>query len=252
MSTTPSALTRVLSLPDLLEPILLCLPPRDLLLAQLISRHFHSLITNSPLIQPALFFRPAPSKPNTTPTTNPLLAEHFPHFFTVHEDARRSWQLPSFEKLMRMPWISSLQTSTVSRTQTPFLRREASWRRMLLMQPPPRDLHLLLQACSRREFLSTAKLPFAESEAGGVTMDVVYDIVVSFVTVEMASGFSLIFESAEEGTPKLTLRLTYTVQCIMGSRERTRKTRRGILESEGQGLVYEDLEDKWVRVEVED
>ncbi|KAK5719790.1 hypothetical protein LTR17_015161 [Elasticomyces elasticus] len=50
---------KVLSLPELLEPILLDLSTRDLLFAQKVCKTWHEIIASTPSVQKALFFRPS-------------------------------------------------------------------------------------------------------------------------------------------------------------------------------------------------
>ena len=53
------AANKVLGTNELLEAILLCLPARDILLGQRVSRTWHDAVTRSPILQRALFLAPA-------------------------------------------------------------------------------------------------------------------------------------------------------------------------------------------------
>ena len=73
-----SAGSRLASIPELLEVVLLHLPIRDLLLAQRVSRCFKALIDRSQTIQGRLFFLPESEPPGLRETDvriNPLLVD---------------------------------------------------------------------------------------------------------------------------------------------------------------------------------
>jgi hypothetical protein len=120
----------VWAITEIAENILAHLPMKDLLLAQRVSTGWQVLIASSPALQELLFMRPRQPEanqsvsPNSMPTRqfNPLLIEHMSMWFSPQErNARQS--------VKDVPW-----GQTVSRLV--FLRKEASWRRMLLAQPP--------------------------------------------------------------------------------------------------------------------
>ncbi|KAF4548780.1 Hypothetical protein D9617_25g061100 [Elsinoe fawcettii] len=173
MDTSPSATALVLSTPELLELILSHLPPIHLLLTQRTSTFFHHLITTSPLLQQLLFLRPnwslqghyASTKPGPRPLNNLMLRHITPSLYptmtlrslsftspTALLAAQESLSLPSCP-LPSPPeketgfWAWSINVSLPS---TSFLDscpeavryEHASWRRMLLSQPPPTELHL--------------------------------------------------------------------------------------------------------------
>ncbi|KAJ7622212.1 hypothetical protein FB45DRAFT_927247 [Roridomyces roridus] len=123
MSTTRDT---VISTPELLALILARLPMRDVLVsAPLVSKAWHAVIL-LPIVQRALFFQPEPASDDATPIPNPLLAELFPPFFTESGENRWSW--PGHSKaIMSMPWAKAPDA---------FKCEDASWRRMLLSQPP--------------------------------------------------------------------------------------------------------------------
>lgn len=97
----PGSRDKVLHTPELLEAVLGSLDIRTLLTsAQLVSRAWHSLITHSPSLQRALYFRPDDGGERLTSTNagahdaegdlglNPLLAEVFPSFFQPFRPCR--------------------------------------------------------------------------------------------------------------------------------------------------------------------
>ncbi|KAJ7460084.1 hypothetical protein B0H11DRAFT_1622585, partial [Mycena galericulata] len=121
MSTAKDA---VISTPELLELTLAQLPMRELLLtAPLVSKTWQA-ITFAPSLQRALFFEADPS--SSEPVQNPILVEMFPPFFGPETRSRWSWPGTS-DTIMAMPW---------SKAPDAFSRKEASWRRMLVCQPP--------------------------------------------------------------------------------------------------------------------
>jgi hypothetical protein len=166
--------SKVLTTPELLETILLHLDTRTLLVsAQRVCQTWKVLIQTSPTIQQALFFRPTASNPNSKkanlhghaksicnsllssplkkdtiseqgsmngdkfpcsqPIYNPLLVQAFPPFFPLvyegdlTEEEKRQKSLFSFK---RLDMLSSQEKKTA------YMRKEASWRKMLLCQPP--------------------------------------------------------------------------------------------------------------------
>ncbi|KAJ7864240.1 hypothetical protein B0H14DRAFT_2505078 [Mycena olivaceomarginata] len=140
----------VISMPELLEHTLTHLPMHDLLVAApLVSKRWQA-ITLSPALQRALFFEPDFSVAEYI--RNPLLVEMFPPFFAAplveeyerdeedeefeddegYEDCQLSWpgQSPA---LLAMPW---------ARVPESFKRADASWRRMLVTQPPTQTMRV--------------------------------------------------------------------------------------------------------------
>lgn len=124
MQPQDSAQQRVLWTTDTLELVLVQLDIQTLLLAQRTCRLWHSLITTSPSIQKALFYLPRDVK---KPIYNPILAKAFPAFFphptTGMTDAHFTFM--TFDSIQNPDKIIA------------YNRREASWRRMLVRQPPP-------------------------------------------------------------------------------------------------------------------
>ncbi|KAF8144400.1 hypothetical protein K438DRAFT_1426589, partial [Mycena galopus ATCC 62051] len=129
----------VLSIPELLELILVRLPMRDLLVtAPLVSKTWHAA-TLSPELQRALFFEPDALSP---PIRNPLLMETFPPFFAVPPPNQNRWLWPGTpDAIKAMPW---------SRAPEAFKRANASWRRMLVTQPPTRTMVIISTSYGRR------------------------------------------------------------------------------------------------------
>ncbi|ORY12097.1 hypothetical protein BCR34DRAFT_600852 [Clohesyomyces aquaticus] len=159
-----SACEDVIGTPELAEAILLQMTARDLLQAQRISRYIKILIQSSPRLQQALFFRAAPASKKWF--VNPLLRESFlPWIVIPHPEVR---SLPSHEDLERLDW-----TFTPERKDA-FLRPEASWRRMFLIQPPPTELSIFYHKNYGQVYKT--QISFKDSDSKGVTMDAIYDI----------------------------------------------------------------------------
>ncbi|KAE8380672.1 hypothetical protein BDV26DRAFT_279302 [Aspergillus bertholletiae] len=122
---------KVFLIPEILEQILLQTPPQTLITsAQRISQTWYSLICTSPQIQEILFFRP---KRSTTPrntarrTLNPFLSHKiWPHLF------RKRLQS---QKIGTTYYGYSLPPADPDEEEI-YLRPRASWRRMLVQQPP--------------------------------------------------------------------------------------------------------------------
>ncbi|KAF7346435.1 putative MFS transporter [Mycena sanguinolenta] len=153
----------VISTPELLEQILVHLPIRDLLVAApLVSKTWHA-VTLSPALQRALFFEPDPLASASTRVKNPLLAETFPPFF--EDDPHWSGNLEAIES---MPW---------SKAPDAFKRQEASWRRMLVTQPPAQTM-VIEQEVSGMAGISERRAVLKDLS---LRMGVLYDTIVPFI-----------------------------------------------------------------------
>lgn len=127
-------MNQVLDSPELLEMILVQMDMRSLLTsAQRVCLHWASLINSSPSIQKALFFTPIKESEwgADEKTPNPLLAETFPSIFPARGRTDR----------FRFDFSDMAITKDAS-TMARFVRKEASWRRMLVQQPPIRTIGL--------------------------------------------------------------------------------------------------------------
>ncbi|GAB1196716.1 hypothetical protein APSETT444_005991 [Aspergillus pseudonomiae] len=122
--------TEALSLWEILHPILINLDMRTLLHAQRVCRLWHHIISKSRSLQQALFFLPVEERQATT------------------SDERRSQINPLLREILwpQLSWLATcgreLKSSERKRQaktrRIPILRSEnASWRRMLIRQPPP-------------------------------------------------------------------------------------------------------------------
>lgn len=119
---------KCLDTPEILEMILARVDMRTLLTsAQRVSRCWSDLISNSPSIQKALFFTPIMNSEwgIKMKTFNPLLTETFPSIFPA-KDGRQDSQFP----------LCDLPTTKDAKKMDRLVRKDASWRKMLVRQPP--------------------------------------------------------------------------------------------------------------------
>ncbi|KAK4615849.1 hypothetical protein CLAFUW4_10323 [Fulvia fulva] len=124
-----SACRRVFAIAELAEQILLNLPARDLLTkAQRVSHHWRTNIQASSPIQQALFLKPI----NCTPLafritgTKKLLARYNPNGV---------WTASPHHQDLVAPYGNPFVDAKTSNGEA-MMRPEASWRRMLVTQPP--------------------------------------------------------------------------------------------------------------------
>ncbi|KAI1311079.1 hypothetical protein F5Y03DRAFT_343396 [Xylaria venustula] len=140
----PSSREAVLQTAELLQEILLNLDMRTLLTAaQRVSRQWRELVTSSPALQQALYFEPM-AESSGIATQNPLLAEIFPLWFpkeTQEEqlDVDEVDEIEEWPKVPEREDFDSLEMAQESRRHA-FMHPTATWRRMLVRQPPVRSL----------------------------------------------------------------------------------------------------------------
>jgi hypothetical protein len=129
MATWLPATEKTLSTAELLESILLQLDLQTLLTsAQRTCRTWTNLIRGSPALQRALYFTPVSDTRGHEAVLNPLLIDTFPSFFEVENETLFGGGNGTL--------LASLRMFKQPETQASFLREEASWRRMLVQQPP--------------------------------------------------------------------------------------------------------------------
>ncbi|GKZ60346.1 hypothetical protein AnigIFM49718_006688 [Aspergillus niger] len=131
---------QIFLIPEVLEPVLLNLDTTTLLLSQRVCHLWNSLIKTSPSLQTALFFRPRKESSTSTPalkpkrTVNPLMNKLLKHFISNHGS---SFHRDFSSYLSRFgPHKSSSPSTSELERRHPYLCPEASWREMLLHQPP--------------------------------------------------------------------------------------------------------------------
>ena len=128
--SSASPARQVALIPELLELILLKLAStapglRTLLQCQRINRNFRRVILGSLSIQRALFFKPVPEA-RLRAVVNPLLQAAFNPIFSDANLENRNEALYD---------VSTLFDLRGRESQSRFLDRNASWRRMLIVQP---------------------------------------------------------------------------------------------------------------------
>ncbi|KAB8259873.1 hypothetical protein BDV32DRAFT_138602 [Aspergillus pseudonomiae] len=183
-----------ISTTELLEQILLHLDMQTLLVSAIrVCRAWNSLITTSPRLQRALFLLPEDDRDasNTNTIINPLLAKHFPPFFTpvydigcpfpirglapdegcydyLFEDV--SYNGMSNFKSMPVYQVSMANNDFIdhdgqdpnanakARENNPYLRECASWRNMLTSQPPARKLGYCMLSTGGNSTIASTKI----------------------------------------------------------------------------------------------
>jgi hypothetical protein len=126
-------------------------------------------ITLSPNLQRALFFEADPTASASQPVQNPLLVELFQPFFAPNAAKTFSWSWPgTATSILAMPWAQAPEA---------FKRADASWRRMLVTQPPVQTMvivqtsHGMGGSSERRAVLRDLSL----------RMGMLYDLAVPFL-----------------------------------------------------------------------
>lgn len=156
-----------LTIPELLEPILLSLDMRTLLTSALrVCRQWRDLIQGSILLQRALYFE-CEKKPEESYEVefNPLLVELFPILFDFDGVTTRGFNDLAVEAL------------PIGRRRVAFYRRNASWRRMHIRQPPVKHVGLwTLDVITRRK--ETMRMVKYD---GGLKMEAFYSLVLKHV-----------------------------------------------------------------------
>jgi hypothetical protein len=161
LTTMSTAKDKVIITPELLELILSQLPIRNLfLVAPLVSKTWQA-VARTPVLQRAIFFEPDPSA--TVPTQNPLLVEIFSPFF-AQANEESSW--PGS--------VSTIQAMQWAKNPNAFKRADASWRRMLVTQPPVQSMAMTRTA--GRHSLSGRRAVLTDLT---LRMGMLYDLVVT-------------------------------------------------------------------------
>jgi len=153
---------------ELLEGVLLFLDEQTLLLGQRVSRQLSHCIRNSLAIQQALFYQPAQADPSgglLIPRQNPLLAAKFPHWFPTDD-------LNSCRRFFGAGDIREFLDCSKA-----YLRPNASWRCMLVQQPPA----ISVAWVDRETSIYHVRLRswnFLFKACSGLRMNTLYDMVV--------------------------------------------------------------------------
>ncbi|CZR52842.1 uncharacterized protein PAC_02719 [Phialocephala subalpina] len=233
------------SLPEILENILLQLPVRDLLVnAQLVCRDWNTAI-KSPTLQRALFFLPVPGTQIQYSRFNPLLRKVFSPWFSKTQKKNVYARGKVFKDL---DWYSSHEKIAA------YAIKEASWRRMLPVQPPATTFQVDAVTSSRGG--GSRRLGELQFE-DGVRMGTLYDYAQKTVSRPISSFWVEwnMFPKADDDensdtpfqedaawkpSPKVTMHTRHTVQCRRGMA--------GDVGPEFKSEGYQDLEITFVTV----
>lgn len=184
--TSPSSAQHVAEVPELLMLMLSALSPAALLQAQRVPRYWRNLITSTARLQQHLHLVSTRSEDAvaTSPSYSPALRAAFPVFFDPaigsdgpndpFESGEDGLSHVYTEHWLSMPWTMS--ESTISA----FTRADATWRKMLVRQPPPKKL-IVHERELRKEASETWFKSIDFDDDKTCTMGLVYDIIERFL-----------------------------------------------------------------------
>ncbi|KAF9880356.1 hypothetical protein CkaCkLH20_02310 [Colletotrichum karsti] len=169
--TIRSPVDEVFAIPELLERIILHLDIRTILTrAQLVNRTWKTVIEESNCIQQKLFFKPIVARRVEDVTQNRVKNPLLKSIFSAWFEERRDYSTESPFEFLLTP------------KRDAFLRKGASWRRMLVQQPACPKLGLIQKYPTH--FLSNMKFASAvldysreDGSVAGVRMGAMYDLV---------------------------------------------------------------------------
>ncbi|CAK1368028.1 unnamed protein product [Cercospora beticola] len=132
----PTACQRTFNVPELAEEILLHLPPQNLLCqVQRVCRQWRRTVESSELIQQYLFFRPIPQSCELVEQRALISTSELEHTGGHGHEIEFFEPWASGVPILENPWLYLL-SSDADQTKQLHCYPEASWRRMLLTQPP--------------------------------------------------------------------------------------------------------------------
>ncbi|OQE10746.1 hypothetical protein PENVUL_c003G08029 [Penicillium vulpinum] len=140
---------------------------QTLLLAQRVCRRWASCIQGSQLLQQILFFQPIQSiLPEHTNILgrNPLLEANFPYWFPNEYQRSTAFGAGDMQEFLD--------------NHAAWLHPSASWRRMLVQQPPVMTLGWIDRKESFTNRISLHRWELSLEEYGGLRMNMLYDLVV--------------------------------------------------------------------------
>ncbi|KAK4902921.1 hypothetical protein LTR27_000860 [Elasticomyces elasticus] len=126
---------KVLYLPELLEQILVQLPPRDLLFSQKVCRIWKVVVDTSPTVQVALFFTASrdSSVTNADTGTNGVFGHCCTCAGCIHSNSKMILNPLLFTLVSK--WGRHIGLRDLMHNASPALDKQASCRRMMLSQP---------------------------------------------------------------------------------------------------------------------
>jgi len=128
---TPSAAQAVLKTPELLELVLAHLDQEELLRAQRVCRRWKDMISSSLPLRRMLYLAPTLKIDERIPVDNAWLKSKFPELGIFLLQGNPKWR-PKF--------VKALAPADFERLGTEFFAQDASWRDMLLTQPPVKEI----------------------------------------------------------------------------------------------------------------
>lgn len=190
------AAARVLTTGELIENILLRVDMHTVLVsAQRVCRKWHLTIANSRGIQKTLFFEPEPEllRHRVDPRgpymrVNPLLYRHFAFLFNNkvgrHDMGWGTMLARAIEINIAHVHDADETPSIASRdmdVHRAFADPSASWRRMLVTQPPPRKVGYVLNHARRDDLRNRHTRCFVSQMPDGLRMGLLWDSVFSLL-----------------------------------------------------------------------
>ncbi|KAJ6507060.1 hypothetical protein C8R45DRAFT_894444 [Mycena sanguinolenta] len=125
-------------------------------------------VTLSPTLQRGLFFEADHTASASHPIKNPLLVELFQPFFTPNATNKYPWP-GTAAAIIAMPWAQAPEA---------FKRADASWRRMLVTQPPAQTMVVIQKSYGMRGGRSERR---AVLQNHPLRMGMLYDFAVPFL-----------------------------------------------------------------------
>ncbi|KAL3601442.1 hypothetical protein FPOAC2_05701 [Fusarium poae] len=166
-----ASIHQVLGCYELLHHVCTFMDIATLLNAQLVSKHWHDMISTSPLLQQILYLQPRLFLNLKQPrVANPLLLKHFEPIFKRRESLyRRDGIL--MESTLTVPGMSIANMKGGRKVHKAFIRRGASWRKMLVAQPPITSVGYMHRVVNRTREWRLLSFP------AGLRMGELYDMV---------------------------------------------------------------------------
>jgi hypothetical protein len=190
------------SIPELVQAVLLFLPPRDLIHVQRVCRLWKETTKHSLALQRKLFFHPV-SDQTQEPEFNPLLREVFSPLFRLD---RHQWH--TFASLEDVCYLVDWHKDHRRRERV--LYPGASWRRMFPIQPPARIANVYSEggcSCFYQVHEGVIADHFQHLQERGATMGLLWDVAIHLLDKEPESTvavhwhmFPPLLEGEDEGS----------------------------------------------------
>ncbi|RFN49020.1 putative f-box domain protein [Fusarium flagelliforme] len=169
---------KVLEIYELLYCICTYMDMGTLFNAQRVSKRWHEIISRSPLLQQNLYLEPCPpSDPTDEQIFNPLLLKHFEPLLKRNKNYR-SWENKLEYSSMAVPGMSITHMKGGRKVHKAFIRRSASWRRMLVSQPPITAIGYAVEIDGMEQTSRIISFP------DGLRMGALYDMVFQAIFIK--------------------------------------------------------------------